>query len=138
MTREEAIRELIAMKPHIDASMSVMGEVAYDMAIEALKAQLSAKDTTLDDVSTAYENGYLQGKFEALQWIPCSERLPEDNKAVLGYAPKYNNIWAVDRNASGEWVLWVPGVSIQYNEDFNGEIVAWMPLPLPPYKENEA
>jgi hypothetical protein len=39
MTREEAIRELIAMKPHIDASMSVMGEVAYDMAIEALKEQ---------------------------------------------------------------------------------------------------
>ena len=66
MTREEAIRELIAMKPHIDASMSVMGEVAYDMAIEALKAQ----SITLDNISNAYENGYQQGKFEAQQWMP--------------------------------------------------------------------
>ena len=43
MTKEEAIRELIAMKPHIDASMSVMGEVAYNMAIEALKKQKTGK-----------------------------------------------------------------------------------------------
>lgn len=35
---------------------------ALSMAIEALQAH-----PTLDDVSTAYENGYKQGKFEATQ-----------------------------------------------------------------------
>lgn len=66
---------------------------------------------------------------KATQWIPVSDRLPEDNKAVLGYAPKYNNIWAVYITASGEWMIWMPGICTKYDEDFNGEIVAWLRLP---------
>lgn len=117
MTREEAIEYLhkLFMKADITDAYGDMDdtepyETAIDMAIEALKAQ---------------------------QWIPCSERLPEDNKAVLGYAPKYNNIWAVHMTANGEWMVWMPGVSTRYNEDFNGEIVKWMPLPPSPYKGEE-
>ena len=128
MTKEEAIKVLEAEKKFLfHGSLSDKHyEPEFDMAIEALKAQ-----ATLDDVSNAYENGYKQGKFEALQWIPCSERLPEDNKAGLGYAPKYKNIWAVYITVSGEWMIWMPGICTKYDEDFNGEIVAWMPLPSP-------
>lgn len=43
MTKEEAIKELIAMKPHIESGMSVVGADAYDMAIEALKEQRTGK-----------------------------------------------------------------------------------------------
>ena len=65
---------------------------ALSMAIEALKAQ-----ATLDDVSTAYENGYKQGKFEAQQktgkwwrraWsIECSECGYDMPFAIRNYCP---------------------------------------------------
>lgn len=76
MTREEAIKYLKLFRGY-----DLPIQEAFYMAIEALKAQLSAKDTTFGDVSTAYENGYQQGKFEALQsqqkkgkWIESEQR----------------------------------------------------------------
>ena len=74
---------------------------------------------------------------KARQWIPVSERLPEPHKAVLAYAPKYNNIWAVTITDSGKWLMWTPGILYEYNQDFNGELVAWMECPEP-YKEDES
>lgn len=35
--RQVAVNELIAMREHIDARMSIVGCIAYDMAIEALR-----------------------------------------------------------------------------------------------------
>ena len=37
ISRQAAIDELISMRGHIDASMSVIGCTAYEMAIEALR-----------------------------------------------------------------------------------------------------
>lgn len=64
------------------------------------------------------------------RWIPCEERLPEPNVAVLGYAPSFNNIFAVYYDSVCGWMTWDP----VYDEPFpscQGEIVAWMPLPEP-------
>lgn len=69
------------------------------------------------------------------RWIPCEERLPEPNVAVLGYAPKFNNIFAVYYDSICGWMIWSP----VYDEPFpnsQGDIVAWMPLPEP-WKEDE-
>ena len=66
----------------------------------------------------------------APKWIPCEERLPEPNVAVLGYAPKFDNIFAVYYDSVCGWMTWSP----VYDEPFpsyQGEIVAWMPLPEP-------
>ena len=40
---DEAIRELKAMKPHIESHMSIVGHDAYDMAISALEKQMPKK-----------------------------------------------------------------------------------------------
>lgn len=64
------------------------------------------------------------------RWIPCEDRLPEPNLAVLGYAPKFNNIYTVYYDSVCGWMIWSP----VYDEpfpSFQGEIVAWMPLPEP-------
>jgi hypothetical protein len=37
ISRQAAVDELIAMREHIDAGMSIVGHTAYDMAIEALR-----------------------------------------------------------------------------------------------------
>lgn len=128
MTREEAIQELEFAKAMCEFDPTT-GEVgfrnaederqyeAFSMAIEALQAQVN-----LDDVSTAYENGYLQGKFEAQQWIPCSERLPE-----------YADFYLTSTEHNSVYCDFYDGYRFQRTE----KVIAWMPLPSP-YKENES
>jgi hypothetical protein len=66
-------------------------------------------------------------------WIPCSERLPEPCKAVLGYAPRYQNIYALYYDSAYGWMIWNP-LRDDCFPNSQGEIVAWMPLPEP-YRE---
>lgn len=71
------------------------------------------------------------------QWIPCSERLPENNRQVLVYArsvhyalAKYDEMREEDGTYKKQWVTfdaWKPFYTIK-------EVIAWMPLPEP-YKE---
>lgn len=67
----------------------------------------------------------------ANQWIPVSERLPEEYKAVLAYSAKFNNIWAVSLHRDGHWYIWHPYRNDKYEELVYGELIAWMPLPEP-------
>lgn len=65
------------------------------------------------------------------QWIPVSERLPEEEVAVMAYCPKYKNVWAVSLHHDGHWYLWHPFRNDRYDESSYGELIAWMPLPEP-------
>lgn len=65
------------------------------------------------------------------RWIPCSERLPEDNTEVFVYLFDHHSpyiAWVVD----SRW----------YTEEFEIEIenepIAWMPLPKPYRKDGAA
>ena len=70
-------------------------------------------------------------------WIPCSERLPKDNRQVLVYArsvhyalAKYDEMRNADGTYKKQWVTfdaWKPLYTIK-------EVIAWMPLPTP-YRE---
>lgn len=131
MTKEEAIKILEEGKQdeYTRYQFETCLWTAVDMAIEALQAQ-----ATLDDVSTAYENGYQQGKFEAQQWIPCSERLPDtdftDYLVQIGHG-KYA-VYETAYRVRGRWVF--------YSDRIDGEgqsVIAWIECPSP-YKENES
>lgn len=52
-------------------------------------------------------------------WIPCSERLPEEARSYLVTNSKWG-AWCVDRDMfiDGHWVK-------------NDDVIAWMPLPEP-------
>ena len=99
MTKERAINLCHAIDQYLCAGNPIWDTAeihdAISMAIKALKAQV-----TLDDVSNAYENGYQQGKFEALQsqqktgkwwrraWsIECSECGYDMPFAIRNYCP---------------------------------------------------
>ena len=91
---------------------------------------IPCSERLLDDVSIAYENGYQQGKFEALsdipdtnvgKWIPCSERLPKPDTKVL---VQTNHGLITD----GRWT----GDTWFTTDDYTCyKVIAWMPLPEP-------
>jgi len=91
------------------------------------------------------------------QWIPCSERLPEDLDEVIGtwvnHDPEPYYDFVKDKPLAapvvfykGKWYWWTPTAQdllAEYGErckvgllDEAIEIVAWMPLPEP-YKEGQ-
>ena len=73
-----------------------------------------------------YVKGYEDGKADAMQWIPCSERLPEEkgdylvtSKGSIWVANWFNYTWwGIEKHC--RWT----------------DVEAWMPLPEP-YKEEE-
>ena len=74
-------------------------------------------------------------------WIPCSERLPEENGTYLVYAPDY-------RGGSSRGKEWHDGImfaifkagkwSIEHGYYSRPNcVIAWMPLPKPYGAEND-
>lgn len=113
LTIKQAVGELKAMKKHIEPYMSVVGVVAYDMAIKALGQT---------------------------RWIPISERLPEEHMYCLITVEitPYDCSSSYEVQTS-----WFDGRNFIYNTYIDDHIVAkrsviaWMPLPEPYKAESE-
>ncbi len=92
-------------------------------------AQLSAELARLREQyqSACIEIGKLK---KERSWIPCSERLPEDDVAVLGYGPGYTLPCVLAH--IGRWRAWV-FCGQRLSED---TISRWMPLPEPLKESN--
>lgn len=100
-----------------------------------LRFGLIMAEKMVDEVSTVE-----MPTVEPQQWIPCSERLPEEDD--------YHDFWAMPDGA----VLWCNdngeiGVGWNYSgtkvwSDLWGygvkDVVAWMPLPKPYYEDEES
>lgn len=100
--------------------------------MEAMEAILHAG--IYKNFESDYTNGIAEGLLSAMeevkklpsanQWIPVTERLPEDDDDVLIC---WDGTVEVGYYKNGEWLA----------ENWNGlEIDAWMPLPEP-YREDE-
>ena len=83
---------------------------------------------------TEYDSGYNDGIDFALstlsvlpsaqQWIPCSERLPDDDRTKV--VTLANGNAEAGYYSNGDW--WCVGDSINLE---NPKVIAWMPLPKP-------
>ena len=113
----------------------------YDELIKRLRDSEHEIDCSLCDRDCCYPNGKVHGKciiieaadaIEVLskkekttQWIPVTERLPEDGQWVLVW--EWGRFAYVDKVHNGKWMI--------ANSNY-AEIYYWMPLPEPP-KEGE-
>lgn len=93
--------------------VSYILEKIKDMSIsEDAKKKLFAYITSL-------ESRYFMEMGEKQQWIPCSERLPEEDRAYLV--------------TNSQWGYPMLGITYWLTDGWQtkGEPIAWMPLPEP-------
>ena len=80
-----------------------------------------------EDITDAFMRGYVKGKADRQQeWIPCSERLPEEEGEYLVTAKKY----AFDSSYYDVQIAYC-SPNKKWFRISNCEIVAWMPRPKP-------
>ena len=74
---------------------------------------------------------FMRENQSAQQWIPCSERMPDEYVSVLCYQPILygSNIWIGHLNLDGNWV------DSDGWEKLTNPVTAWLPLPEP-YEED--
>ena len=140
MTPQEKDRIECAIR-HIQTATDI-DPWAAEIAVEAMKAQLSREDTTSDPISrqaavdTVESFDILDGYTDQQelirrirqlpsepQWIPVSERLPEVGRSVL-FSRRSMDTREGCLQADGKW--W----QYRWNEILNADqVTAWMPLP---------
>lgn len=114
----EIITNPIVEKIENELLVKVTRTVGFDVdKEELLKALKYDRDQ--------YEKGFRDGVASAQQWIPVSERLPENDTTVLVYRPtmiiKYMQAYYFNGFCDG-----------MYDLRGNEVITHWMPLPQPP------
>ena len=97
-----------------------------------------SENTESLDMSDHYDRGFADGLGVAEmfidplpiadepQWIPVTERLPENTADVLVFRPKMKIEIGISCRINDEW--------LRYGKDLHGNdvITHWMPLPEPP------
>lgn len=87
----------------------------------------------MQDIEQAMlEKAYECGKQDAMQWIPISEKFPQEDEDVLLQFPSNQGVGYYE---DGDWMINTgDGIYsiVGYNEE---KPIAWMPLPEPYRKE---
>ena len=137
----EAIKEdkIDLTNPNVVAVFKATGDfkkvetqvMTCDRHIKILKDLPSAQSYTdeeiqkMQDIEQAQlDKAYEMGKADAMRWIPCGERLPENGYflwSAKGGEVQKDFYW------DGHW---------EQAEKYGYEVIAWMPLPEP-YKRGE-
>lgn len=108
-------------------------------AIEELQDRIAASEATIkrqSDIIQAKDRDLQRAIDAKSQWIPVTERLPEDMVDVLCYYEyfrygNYNRMFrTIDRGHvfKGRWFG-------EAGEGHKNKVFAWMPLPEPPKEE---
>lgn len=116
----ESIDTIVTMhgdKPYYENKYREVGDKCYHIGYSSYYL----------DVALEYREKYFELVERESNWIPCSERLPEDNTDV---------IVCFYSGTVTEMRYWGNGIFQGIYEHTTKAIVAWMPLPEP-YKEGE-
>lgn len=130
MTREEAI-EVIEQDIPCEHDRDLIE--ALDMAISALKptCKIDESNFSMEQYRADLQSAYDCGKAEADEWIPVSERLPDNNVRVLCSAISTSISGGYTRFVgccdNGFWFVQTDAETLSYPRQY--EVTAWQPLP---------
>lgn len=96
--------------------------MTIDRAIEILNPEHREHYESIDPVNEACRMG--MEALERTRWIPCSERLPEDEDLVLTYKNGHIEVQEYEKRRNG-WISggWFWALAT---------VTHWMPIPEPP------
>lgn len=120
----------------------------YNEMVTYILDKIREMDISEDDKKTLFayitslESKYFMEMGDAQQWIPCSERLPEDDGEYLVWMrwdfedePSYSIVnYDANTEAFGEWHEYFDKYTLgSLGSDFEEikGVIAWMPLPEP-------
>ena len=134
---------MLDIKEYLKQTRTVLlTQDAFDELVKKASAQPTDADIQrMQDIEQAMlEKAYECGKQDAVQWIPCSERLPEEDYWTGANASALMTVY----NAEDEETIIDYGHTVDgkwYSETTDclvpswWEVLAWMPLPEPYRKE---
>lgn len=138
-TRKTHACDLISRQAVIEINRSYHGQMPNEVNHRIWKEinELPSAQPDMSEYSDKlWRNAYERGRTEAQQrWIPCSERLPEENGQYLitvkyVHVDGYDDIYAEHGEwTDGKWDMFCFGHCGKVEN-----IIAWMPLPEP-YRE---
>lgn len=113
---------------------TIVERVKDDIDYIAGSAYAKGYNTAKSEIALSgeYERAYMRGKKDALRWIPCSERLPEDGQNVLVAYRTTDKIRPCQYHDDGSRNPWYS--YLDNCRAYSNVVIAWMPLPEP-YKE---
>jgi len=113
----------------VDEAIIYLSDMKIKIAIPKAAVQARLNNDALDMAINALNCSEFPNN-----WIPCSERLPENGRQVLVYArsvhfalAKYDEMREADGTYKKQWVTfdaWKPFYTIK-------NVIAWMELPEP-------
>ena len=148
MTREEAINYLKRNFSIDEDDASRYHNEVLEFIIKALGQEPCEYAISREAVKELFQEGSVMGMYHFLGidklpsvtpkkegWIPCSERMPENNGVYL-----VTIIFDIDETESGRDVTkaYFCSQSKKWQYFSNDEVVAWMPLPEPYKAEMES
>lgn len=115
--------------------------------IEKLEQKESEASQMMQADDAPFPYHYMAGKLNAFreivnivkqhsEWVPCSERMPNDGENVLFHSIHSRTVSLGCRNKYGREYLWDITDSCGYELDRN--ISHWQPLPQPPSEVQDA
>ena len=99
---------------------------------------IGASDFAKDTRNTAQK--LIDSQPTVNQWIPCSERLPEENghylvtyhnKSYGNYLPLFDNVYVRKMRFQNNKWMFPFNLDKEAREDEFQEVIAWQPLPQP-------
>ena len=136
-------------KQMTEREKEIVTELNHELyTVEYLEHWLNRNDSIALNPSAALQAMGAQGFYEAVnrmaagsshtaEWIPCSERMPENNHSVLVYLEsrtiRGGHIHSIGGYQNDVWFI-RSGVETESYPNHEWNVIAWMPLPEP-YKE---
>lgn len=107
-------------------------------AADAIEELSKCLDNVNDAHNEGYDVGYWAGKRDyERKWIPVTERLPEDGKFVLVCNDDGHMMIAKHETETYEWYYKYTNYDFDiWDNEEQGPVRYWMPLPEPPKEES--
>lgn len=114
-------------------NLTIRREKLRYISIVALHNNMNYVDTIINEINSIIDIINEQPKVG--EWIPCSERLPEEDGIYIVDDRVFNSPWIHTAGFMVSSKAWCENHGVYYDDKYgryeDGRVIAWQPLPEP-------